>query len=224
MNRLAPQGLADVTVKGGPSADLRLRIVPGSEKYYWTGDHERDVQQRVAALQPGQVFWDVGAHIGLMSLIAARRVGREGAVVAFEPVPGNAERLRANLALNGAENVTVIGSAVAAQPGSMTMYSRSGVSLMWTLEQENVGDERLDVEVTTLDRVLDTAPYPDLIKIDTEGVEVDVLRGASRLLADARARFLVEFTDDERVQQARELAPSYRFDFVSDRHWLMVPR
>lgn len=65
---------------------------------------------------------DVGANIGIYSVVAASEVGSEGHVYAFEPVRANVSLLRENLQLNGTPNVTVVQSAVGAAPGQLRIY------------------------------------------------------------------------------------------------------
>lgn len=223
VNRLVPTRHAVVTVKGGPAKGARLLIDPRLEKYYWSGLHEAHVQQLIAHLQPGDCFWDVGAHVGFMSCLAASRVGPSGSVFAFEPIPHNRQRLIANAGLNGAD-IQALAYAVSRDSGTMTIRSRGGSSLMWTLEQGIEDAESLTVPVTTLDAMLGAAEYPTLVKVDTEGVEVDVLRGAQRLLRDARTSFVVEFTDARRLDEGRSLAPQHRFTLLGDGHWLIAPK
>src|SRR4051794_7149650 len=77
------------------------------------------------SVEPGSVVADVGANVGFFTLLAARRVGAEGAVYAFEPDARNVRRLRANLARNGVEGVvTVVPKALSAADGVERFYVR----------------------------------------------------------------------------------------------------
>src|SRR5207248_8868819 len=76
-----------------------------------------------AALRPGDVYVDVGAHVGCHTLVAARVVGPAGLVVAVEPNPPSASRLRRNLALNGFEaRAQVLEVAASDGPGTALLY------------------------------------------------------------------------------------------------------
>lgn len=226
VNWLAPTSHSVVTVKSGPAAGLRLVIAPRAEKYYWTGQHELHVQETIArVLESGDVFFDVGAHIGMMTLLAARRVGEDGRVVAFEPVEANRARLDRNLQLNAAAQVQVVDAAVGALPGRAELAYR-GSSLTWTLspaESREDGDV-LATDILTLDDMADRYGLPALIKVDAEGAEVDVLRGGTAVIARRRSRFLVECTDQTALDQARELLRDYAFTHVGDNHWLAEPQ
>ena len=87
---------------------------------------------------------------------------------------------------------------------------------MWSLAGEGEG---VPVQTETLDSL--RLPAPDLVKIDAEGVELDVLRGGKELLSGVRPALLVEFTTTELVEQARALLPGYRFEHLDGNHWLL---
>jgi len=122
-------------------------------------------------LEPGDVMLDVGAHIGEFTLLAASR----GATVhAFEPDPANAALLRVNLEDAGCSGaVTVHECAVTESDGAMRFLAHRNPSLsaLWTADRA-AGDA---LDALALPRV-------DVIKIDTEGAELGVLRGATTLL------------------------------------------
>jgi FkbM family methyltransferase len=113
----------DVTFQG-----FRLRLHPatnaGDEGIILNGIHgEEDefarVVERVAAYEN---FIDIGANIGLYSLLAARNLPEGRPIIAFEPDPGTAQRLRTNLALNGVSRVEIVQAAVSPERGEMSIY------------------------------------------------------------------------------------------------------
>lgn len=220
-NRLVPAEPTPVVVRSGPGKGLRLLIDPRSEKYYWTGLHEEHVQGAVAGiLKPGMSFWDVGAHIGLLTLIAARAVGASGQVHSFEPMPENRERLLASIKMNDFQNITVHDTALAAESGEAMLHAHQS-STMWTLIQERGEQKGIIVRCHTLDEVVQSIAPPHLIKVDVEGTEVDVLRGGQRLLQEHRPSLIVEFSNGELLAQAHKLLPFHRFDFLGGNHWLL---
>src|SRR6202041_3672613 len=96
-------------VEAGPTAGLWLELNPRTGQNYRTGENEKICQAVVAErLQPGDVFYDLGANIGLFSLLAARVAGPTGKIFSFEPDAQIAERLRRNAAYNGFSNITVV--------------------------------------------------------------------------------------------------------------------
>jgi FkbM family methyltransferase len=222
VNLLVPNRATPVAIRSGPARGLTILINPRTEKYYWTGCHESRVQRAILdALEPGMTFWDIGAHIGFFTLLAARVVGRDGVVHAFEPNPEARHRLRRNLDLNGYQHVIVHSEAVAARGGRASFYAHDE-SPMWSLHPIETSDESyVDVMTTTIDllvRRLKSAP--DVIKIDVERAELDVLRGGIELFRAANPVLLVEVSNETTLEEAKALIPNYSASRLSDRHVL----
>jgi len=139
-----------------------------------------------AFLRPGDTFVDVGANIGIFSLLAAQIVGPRGRVIAFEPVPITLEKLRANILLNNLQNITVVPVALSDETRRGFIHldgeNNSGAS---SFRKSRNSRECVDVAIDTFDRYAEAhlATAPRLIKIDVEGAEVRVLRGMQQLLA-----------------------------------------
>lgn len=160
----------------------------------------------VAHVKPGMTVFDVGANIGLYTLLFAKCAGPGGRVHAFEPEPRNFRRLQINLALNGFDNVTANPAAVFSQSQSVTLHVYPSAYHAWhSLERaamphpdragEVIGPEQdLDVRATSLDDYCaeQNITRIDYLKIDVEGGELGVLRGAGRLLAE-RAIGVIQF-------------------------------
>lgn len=134
-------------------------------------------------LRPGMTFLDVGAHVGYYTVLAGRLVGPRGLVLAFEPDPRNYELLTANVWRNGLSNVVCFPWAVSDRSGFVELHRCS----------RNTGDHRvyavddpretLRVRCAALDSVLAVRPPVDVVKIDVQGAEEAVVRGAERLLS-----------------------------------------
>jgi len=152
-------------------------------------------------LNPGDVFFDVGANLGLFTLTAAQRVGPTGRVYAFEPSLREAQYLRRNLELNQLTNVTIVTQAVSDQCGTARFAIAAdggNNSLMKNDHPQQQIQQWQEVEVTTLDTFIatHTVPRVDVMKIDVEGGEVNVLRGAAHLLNGSQPpTILCEFCD-----------------------------
>ncbi len=141
-------------------------------------------------VRPGDVVVDVGANVGLFTLIAAAAVGSTGQVHAFEPVPGNFARLQENLGLNQLHNVVAQRMALGEEAGDLTLGvdhaegAPSGVSGHFT---EGGSRDAVQVPVCRLDDYLAEHlrnRHLRLVKIDVEGMEPLVLRGLDRQLND----------------------------------------
>jgi FkbM family methyltransferase len=149
-----------------------------------TESYEPEVWNRLMAeVQPGDVVADVGAFIGLYTIALARRVGSSGKVVAFEPDPVNFAALKAHVELNSvSDQVELIPAAVSAQDGCVRFQtgraSESHISHVPGNDTQLVRCVRLDTIFA--DRAL------DILKIDVEGYEEAVLKGAVNLLRDNR--------------------------------------
>ena len=142
--------------------------------------HERDApfQQSLAIVRPGAVAIDVGANVGIWSLLAARR----GATVhAFEPVPALAARLRRHTADNRLDSIVVNEVALGAERKRTPFFAipdgNTGASSLARHRDDSV---QIDVDVIPLDDSIDRA---DILKVDVEGAEIFVFRGARRLLS-----------------------------------------
>jgi FkbM family methyltransferase len=135
-------------------------------------------------LKQGDLYVDVGANYGLHAMLAAHYVGETGRVFAFEPVPTNLRLLQRNLKLNGfQERSKVFPCALNSTGGEMVeMTIEPGLSPAASLA-ENFNGSKIQVPTRTLDDCLDQeGAVPALIKIDVEGAEHEVLKGASETL------------------------------------------
>ena len=80
-----------------------------SNPEYAIGNNELPVQEAIEGwLQPGDIFYDIGTNVGFFMVIAARKVGKNGHVYAFEPLPANVEVIRHNIMMNGFKNITLL--------------------------------------------------------------------------------------------------------------------
>jgi FkbM family methyltransferase len=174
---------------------------------FWFHDRFEEGEQifLLEFLRPGMTVLDIGAHQGLYSVLAARRVGSTGQVIAFEPSPRELRRLRVNLTLNRCRNVRVESVAVSDLEGTadlfVCLHQETGCnSLCPPAVSEPTG--RIPVRVTTLDRYLrqhGISPV-DVIKLDVEGAELSVLKGATQLLnATSRPVIVCEIADARTV-------------------------
>lgn len=160
-------------------------------------------QTFVQLVREGMQVFDIGAHIGIFALGAAKRVGSRGKVYAFEPSPETTAILRRHVALNEwQDRVEVIGGVVSDVNGVVPFYTR-GTTMAASLGRANVevlSPERFDrspVEVEASSVTLDQfcagrSIVPDVVKIDVEGAELLTLRGAHHLLLNESLSILCE--------------------------------
>jgi len=149
------------------------------------------------ALRGDSLFVDVGANVGFYSILAGGVVG--GSCVALEPVPQTFERLRENLELNDLHDIVRAQNlGVGSQPGTLRFTSTGGANNHVLASDSE--DSSIPVTVTSLDDLLaDEEDGPTIIKIDVEGWEAEVIRGAAEVLdrSDPMA-LIIELCDGER--------------------------
>lgn len=139
----------------------------------------------MSRVHPDDVIADVGAYIGLYTVALAKRVGPEGRVIAFEPDPGNFTTLRAHCRLNRVEDrVELIPAACGDRDGLIAFDAgRASESFVAWCQDGN----QCMVPCVKLDTVFSNRPV-SILKVDVEGYEEAVLRGASVLLSDPNRR------------------------------------
>ena len=173
----------------------RLRVKPDQFSAVWTvydGVHEwEELQFCLAYLRPGDHFVDVGANVGVFSTLVGTRIPGVR-ITAVEPFPPVRADLEANLALNQLD-VAVVASALSDAEGEATFEVLDRDVLNRLAPSSAVGDRPrgITVPVTTLDHLVGDDP-PALVKIDVEGAELSVMRGASALLSTTGPVLLFE--------------------------------
>jgi len=199
VNRSVGNRFRWVEITAGGLSGLSLYLDLSQEKDYWLGTYEPDLQRAIQELvQSGQTAYDVGANVGYVTLLLARQVGRQGAVIAFEPFPANVERLKQNLSAHAdLARMEVVAAAVveAAQTVSFLVGASddTGRVVASAAEAPSPGN-LLAVRGVALDELVFEQGYPppQVVKIDIEGGEVAALRGMRRLLHQVRPLVLLE--------------------------------
>jgi len=217
-------------VKSGPAEGIWLKLNPRTAGGTIAGTGERRELEIVREhLKPGMTFYDVGANIGIFSMVAARIVGAGGQVVAFEADPEIAERLREHARRNSFEWVNVEQKAAWRESGTV-MFERVDTSIS---PDRGVGHvvHSTNAHVVTLDAIAldDCSPKyrsPDFIKCDVEGAEGEVFQGARGLLEEQRPRVLCEIHSENSRQLV--LSEFSRFNYVcencDENHILALPK
>ena len=195
--RLVPRdALAWVQVLHGPGQGLWLHLNPRTGRVYFEGGGEPEVQEALQQhVRPGITFYDIGANIGFFALLAARLVGKQGRVVAFEADPEIAVRLREHVARNAHGWISVEEKAVWSEPRTV-FFERIDPAASPDRGLGHVvsegAEDTIRVSAISLDDYTRTQPPPDFLKCDVEGAEVEVFRGAQRLLTEKRPGIICE--------------------------------
>ena len=175
------------------------------EREVANGTYEREYMEMFCkSILEGNVVIDVGAYIGIFSLLASERVGDTGCVHSFEPVPRNHERLLRNIKINQAKNIRVYKKGLFDEkeilpisipennPAESTLYEycMSEVSSL-----SKINKEVIEVELVPFDELAGAEGIQkvDIIKIDVEGAEYRVIRGMERTLKSNNPVLFMEY-------------------------------
>lgn len=167
---------------------------------YYFGTYEKGTLNFIKThLKEGQVFFDIGANIGLMSIFTSYSVGNTGKVYAFEANPETVKLLNYNIELNSISNIIVVDKAIGNNEGKIQIYNngagnRGGASLIKP-EQET---QSFEVDLIKLDNIeLYATMDIGMIKIDVEGFEMDVLKGIEKILSTSNPpKLIIECSAD----------------------------
>lgn len=174
----------------------RIRVRPAHR--YFRDNYEADLFHFLRGIvRPGAVVIEIGANVGIFTVLLARWSAPGGRVYAFEPTPKAKAALDDHLMLNGVEDmVTVIPAALSDSPGESQFYvdETSGQNTLSGTHSRMPDAECITVSVDTLDVFCHANNVtPNLIKIDVEGFEYHVLRGSLLTLLHAAPRVVIEF-------------------------------
>lgn len=201
-NILLPKSRDWVQVESGLAKGTSLHLDLRDEAIYWLGSYEARVQGLLRNLcGPGSTFYDVGANLGFFSFAVAKTIGPNGKVIAFEPEQDNCLRFKEMMIRNRLQDrVALIEAAVWSYTSSDGLpftrgrrpRARGGVRADGITPVLADGETVL-VPAVSLDDFLRTGqPAPDVIKIDVEGGECEVLKGAAALLCRVKPALICE--------------------------------
>lgn len=170
-------------VNAGPAEGISFHVRLPEDKGIWTGTYEFDFARCLSgAIKPGAVAYDIGSWHGFFAGVMAAQGARE--VHVFEPLPQNAERVGKLMVLNPSKSIQLHACAVANADGEMDLVVMPETSMAkLEISQFQVGrtsHRKIRVPVRSIDSKIAAgeAPPPQLMKIDVEGAELLVLRGA----------------------------------------------
>lgn len=173
----------------------------------------------VENLSEGDVFFDVGANVGYYTVLSSRLVGKSGLVVAFEPVARNLAHLYNHVELNNSENVKIIPSACSDEI-SLAAFSAGPNNAMGHLTGENNSNDQtrarnlMLVPTVTLDAVVERlGVVPTVLKIDVEGAELSVLRGASGKILPGKPKIFLSLHSEKLKIDCLEYLEKFGYRF-----------
>lgn len=209
---MLPQAPVWVQVRSGISRGMWMQLHLPDEARFWRGEHELTVQKAIlAAVGPGAVVYDIGAHAGSIALGVARIVGPSGRVVAFEADPINVDSLKENVLRNHlTASLHVVHCAVWSHRANNVPFRRGGArrshgGVETDTQHPVLGTgELIKVPAIALDDfVANGGPAPHLVKVDVEGGEYEVLRGGTNLFTKHRPLLIAEVHHYQADKQIR---------------------
>jgi len=159
--------------------------------------------------QEDDVVVDIGAAFGLYTILASKKVGLKGKVIAIEPQKDSFEMLNRNVALNKLNNVTTLNQVIYSEETTVNLYSN------YTIIRERAGkykEEFVETNASTLDHLLQQNGIAEVnwIKIDVEGAEYEVLKGATNILSKSKdIDLLIEVHGFDNYKPIVEFLKSY---------------
>lgn len=179
----------------------------------WLGFHEVGKKKLFEkTIESGSTVYDIGANVGIYTILSSLLCGESGRVYAFEPVPHNLEYLRKHVDLNNLGNVTVIGAAVSNINGKINFldngdHCTSHISSEGEIELESVSLDSFVLEQKN--------PPPDYLKIDVEGAENLVIEGATKTIKKYKPEIFLATHGIEKDQICREQLENLNYKIYS---------
>ena len=195
----SPSSKNEVSLVQGQKMRLVSDAKPYNEAEFIYGTYEPGVTSLFEKdIKPGMGVVDGGAHIGYYTLLAARQVGPDGNVYAFEPDPKNFAGLRENIALNQFSQVDVEQLGLSDSVGSAELFQHSSFSGAHSMFRgwPGVTEQSLGIQTTSLDAYFQKRGWPrvDFVKLDIEGAESAVIEGMLGLIdRNPDLRIILEF-------------------------------
>jgi FkbM family methyltransferase len=202
-----------VKIKSGPLKGKKWIVTSGGK--FIQGDQEKyKTDAFMKNFAAGDVFFDIGAHFGYYSAIAAMINNGSGQVFAFEPRPMNAGFFRKHMKINDFKNVTLIEAAVGETDKDVHFDTGHGSA---TGHVSNNGD--ISVKQVSIDRMVKDSflPVPGFIKIDVEGGEIEVLRGSKEVISKYKPKMIIATHTPECYQFVIEFLDrnKYRYEVLN---------
>jgi FkbM family methyltransferase len=209
------------TINAGPAKGLRIGIELPEDKALWTGTYEAAFSTALSgAVRKGDVCYDVGAYRGFFAGVCA--LAGASAVQIFEPLPANISRIQSLMEANPNLPLDLhplaLGAEVGEQEFTVMPEASMGKLSGSDFQPHAASRETLRVPIETLDHLREAGkiPPPDIIKIDVEGAEAMVLRGAQRLLSQCKPQLFIEIHSRPLAGKCSELlrALGYRIQVL----------
>jgi FkbM family methyltransferase len=207
-----------------PKYNYKFYCRVNNEDYTFMTGHEDEIEEHFTP-KGGDTVVDVGAHAGHYTLISSKRVGANGKIVAIEADPSNFEILNRNIKLNKLTNIIPLNYAAYSKQTKLKLYlpvEESGFSIYNTIMVNRAKPEEkfIEVNANTLDYLLQQNGIRNAnwIKIDVEGAEFEVLKGAHNILSNSKdIALLIEIHGKDNYKPVLEFLNRYSFKIEFER-------
>jgi len=219
LHRLARRSFSSLAGDGetaeivsGPLRGILLVTSEHVSHAHLSGTYELDVLEAIDRnVRDGDVCYDLGASIGYLSLLMARRA-RE--VYAFEPAPHAAAEIRRHVAANGFSHVTVVPHPVSDEP-KRVRFALTDVAYGSGISEGSTPWPSIELTTITLDAFVADNSFPDFIKVDVEGFEGHVLEGARSVLARGLTSWCIELHNDGAARHVVSVLTEYGYEVTT---------
>lgn len=193
---------------------------PFTDDFEKVSDTYEPIVRKLLSPRHSEVIIDVGGNIGVHTIWLSRKVGPQGIILAVEPEPSNFAVLKLNLGINNLCNVIPIRLALGANPGrgQLVIPSPSVMGQATTITSNHLSKPVLvSTDFETLDGVTSAfgLSHVAAIKIDVEGAEVDVIRGAMQTISKFRPRLVIEAHGHSNLNSLKLLLESMHMTIAS---------
>lgn len=205
----------ELGLPAGAKIALRYRETLGLSSLLYGTFELAELKFAEQVLSTGATALDIGANVGIFSVVMAAKAGANGRVFSFEPLPANVVRLKKNLRRNGLADSGVFAVALGQADGEMRLRLAHDPAYPSLHEVEGGLADGTDVQVQVrrLDAVWEELGMPDVafVKMDVEGAEADVLKGGARFLGTCRPTMLIEANSESQLAALRSILSAYGY-------------
>ena len=190
------------------------------------GQYEEETTQLFERLvRPGMTIFDIGAHVGYYSLLAAKLAGPTGRVHSFEPDPDNYSLLTKNVEENAYTTITAINQGAAADSGVRELFISGLDNGRHSIYRQDLPQKgSVPISTTTVDEywISQGSPTVDLVKMDVEGAELDVFKGMEALLDGCRdIKLIVEL--NPALLKSAQVEPAELLNLIRSKGFSLCP-
>ena len=214
-----------------PKYNYKICCPLNREDFIIVTRHEEEIIDRFEP-KVGDCVIDVGAHLGRYTIVSSKKVGSEGKVIALEPHPFNFKLLKKSIKENNLTNVVTENVAASSAPGKLQLYLPDqdlGYTMHHSIKAEYLNHKYgrastkfIKVNSNTIDNIVQTYSLSQVnwMKIDVEGAELDVLRGAETTLScNKNMSVLIEVHTESNFKAITGLLKKYNFDIIFEKSY-----